>query len=123
MIGKGRRPRACPFGHKTGQALDRYMRVRAKRADASDPWLRLGKWGRLTETGFERAVKHHGRAAELPDIHPHQFATPTPTCGSPPVAPKAAQPGRSVVFATRLVAEPRRAHAQRPRAAYNRRIR
>ena len=73
VMGKGRRPRACPFGHKTGQALDRYMRVRAKRADASEPWLWLGKRGRLTETGVEQAVERRGRAAGLPDIHPHQF--------------------------------------------------
>jgi integrase len=73
VMGKGRRPRACPFGHKTGQALNRYMRVRAKRSDASEPWLWLGKRGRLTETGVEQAVKRRGRAAGLPDIHPHQF--------------------------------------------------
>jgi site-specific recombinase XerD len=73
VMGKGRRPRACPFGHKTGQALDRYMRARAKRLDASEPWLWLGKRGRLTETGVEQAVKRRGRAAGLPDIHPHQF--------------------------------------------------
>ncbi len=73
VMGKGRRPRACPFGHKTGQALDRYMRARAKRSDASEPWLWLGKRGRLTETGVEQAVKRRGRAAGLPDIHPHQF--------------------------------------------------
>ena len=29
VLGKGHRPRACPFGHKTGQALDRYLRARA----------------------------------------------------------------------------------------------
>ena len=46
VMGKGRRPRACPFGHKTGQALDRYLRVRARRPDASEPWLWLGKRGR-----------------------------------------------------------------------------
>jgi site-specific recombinase XerD len=73
VMGKGRRPRACPFGHKTGQALDRYLRARAKRSDSSEPWLWLGKRGRLTETGVEQAVKRRGRAAGLPDIHPHQF--------------------------------------------------
>jgi site-specific recombinase XerD len=73
VLGKGRRPRSCPFGHKTGQALDRYMRARAKRPDASEPWLWLGKRGRLTETGVEQAVKRRGRAAGLPEIHPHQF--------------------------------------------------
>jgi site-specific recombinase XerD len=73
VLGKGRRPRACPFGHRTGQALDRYLRVRARRADSAGPWLWLGKKGRLTETGVEQVVKRRGRQAGLPDIHPHQF--------------------------------------------------
>jgi site-specific recombinase XerD len=73
VLGKDRRPRACPFGHRTGQALDRYVRVRARRADSAGPWLWLGKKGRLTETGVEQVVKRRGRQAGLPDIHPHQF--------------------------------------------------
>jgi site-specific recombinase XerD len=73
VMGKGRRPRACPFGHKTGQALDRYLRVRGRRRDAHEPWLWLGKRGRLTETGVEQVVKRRGRVAGLADIHPHQF--------------------------------------------------
>jgi site-specific recombinase XerD len=28
VMGKGRRPRACPFGSKTAQAIDRYLRLR-----------------------------------------------------------------------------------------------
>jgi site-specific recombinase XerC len=71
-MGKGRRPRACPFGHKSGQALYRYMRVRA--AGRRERAVALARqWGRLTETGFERAVKRRRRAAEPPDIPPHQF--------------------------------------------------
>jgi site-specific recombinase XerD len=73
VLGKGRRPRACPFGHKTGQALDRYLRARARRPDASEPWLWLGKRGRLSDTGVEQAVKRRGAQAGLPAIHPHQF--------------------------------------------------
>jgi site-specific recombinase XerD len=30
VTGKGRRQRACPFGHKTGDALRRYLRARAR---------------------------------------------------------------------------------------------
>jgi site-specific recombinase XerC len=42
VMGKGRRPRAVPYGHKTGQALTRYLRARsrhpyAQRTDAL--WL------------------------------------------------------------------------------------
>ena len=73
VLGKGRRPRARPFGHKTGQGLDRYLRARARRPDAGEPWLWLGKRGRLSDTGVEQAVKRRGAQAGLPAIHPHQF--------------------------------------------------
>ena len=33
--GKGRRPRACPFGSKTGQAIDRYICMRPSTAPAA----------------------------------------------------------------------------------------
>jgi site-specific recombinase XerD len=37
VTGKGRRPRACPFGRKTAQALDRYLRARARHPNAIFP--------------------------------------------------------------------------------------
>src|SRR5215211_1592476 len=42
VTGKGRRPRACPFGAKTGQALDRYLRARSRHVSAGIEalWLR-----------------------------------------------------------------------------------
>ncbi|MCC7367075.1 MAG: tyrosine-type recombinase/integrase [Chloroflexi bacterium] len=43
VVGKGRRPRACPFGRKTTQALDRYLRVRAQHAHADEKALWLGR--------------------------------------------------------------------------------
>ena len=58
------------------------MRARARRPDAPEPWLWLGKRGRLTETGVEQAVKRRGRAAGLPDIHPHQFRAMRRNSGS-----------------------------------------
>jgi site-specific recombinase XerD len=42
VLGKGRRERALPFGHKAGAALDRYLRARARHNDAALPWLWLG---------------------------------------------------------------------------------
>lgn len=73
VVGKGRRPRAAAFGRKTAQALDRYLRVRARHPHAALPDLWLGKRGRLTETGVEQVVKRRGRAAGIPEVHPHQF--------------------------------------------------
>ena len=73
VLGKGRRPRACPFGRKTTQALDRYLRARGKHPSAELTWLWLGRKGRLTETGVEQAVKRRGALAGMPDIHPHLF--------------------------------------------------
>jgi site-specific recombinase XerC len=73
VTGKGRRPRACPFGRKTAQALDRYLRVRGKHSDARSEWLWLGRKGRLTETGVEQMIKRRGAQAGLEGLHPHLF--------------------------------------------------
>lgn len=73
VVGKGSRPRACPFGAKTGQAVDRYLRERAKRADAALPWLWLGKKGRLSDSGILQMVRRAGVEAGLGQIHPHQL--------------------------------------------------
>ncbi|HEV2759325.1 MAG TPA: tyrosine-type recombinase/integrase [Acidimicrobiales bacterium] len=37
VVGKGRRPRACPFGSKTGQAIDRDLRMRGRHHAAAEP--------------------------------------------------------------------------------------
>jgi site-specific recombinase XerD len=73
VLGKGRRPRSAPFGRKTAQALDRYLRLRSRRRDAADPAMWLGKRGPMGETGIEQVVKRRGREAGLPHLHPHLF--------------------------------------------------
>lgn len=73
VLGKGRRPRACPFGRKTAKALDRYIRVRGRHSAASEPWLWLGQRGRLTETGVEQTIKRRGKQAGIDGLHPHLF--------------------------------------------------
>jgi site-specific recombinase XerD len=75
VIGKGSRPRSCPFGAKTGLALDRYLRERAKRpkADVALPWLWLGKKGRLGASGVLQMVTRRGEEAGLGSIYPHQL--------------------------------------------------
>jgi site-specific recombinase XerD len=72
VLGKGRRPRAVPFGRKTAQALDRYLRVRGRHKDASSEWLWLGKQGRLNDSGIAQVVKRRARQAGI-RAHPHTF--------------------------------------------------
>lgn len=73
VMGKGRRPRACPFGRKTAQAIDRYLRVRGRHPANAEPWLWIGQRGRLTDTGVEQLVKRRAKEAGLTGVHPHLF--------------------------------------------------
>jgi integrase/recombinase XerC len=73
VLGKGRRERALPFGHKAGEALERYLRVRARHKHADLPWLWIGLRGRLTAYGVVMMLRRRGRQAGLPGLHPHQF--------------------------------------------------
>lgn len=75
VLGKGRRPRILPFGAKTAEALDRYIRVRRQDRLAHLPGLWLGEKGKgaLTSNGVYQVVKRRGRALGLPDLHPHMF--------------------------------------------------
>ncbi len=73
VMGKGRRSRACPFGRRTAQALDRYLRARAKHPAAALDWLWLGKKGRLTDTGILQAIRRRGHAAGIEHIYVHLF--------------------------------------------------
>ena len=73
VVGKGSRPRALPFGHKTGQALDRYIRVRARHPHARLEALWLGKRGALTSSGVSQIVRRRGDEAGIKGLHPHMF--------------------------------------------------
>jgi site-specific recombinase XerD len=73
VIGKGSRPRSCPFGAKTSQALDRYLRERVHHPDANLPWLWLGRKGRLSDSGVLQMIRRRGEQAGLGQIHPHQL--------------------------------------------------
>jgi site-specific recombinase XerD len=73
VMGKGRRPRACPFGKRTAVALDRYLRVRAKHRDAEHAALWLGLAGPLTSHGIYQIIRNRSAAAGLGHINPHRF--------------------------------------------------
>lgn len=75
VMGKGRRPRACPFGVKTASALDRYLRqVRGRdpNAAATDA-LWLGLRGPLGTPGIRSIVERRGQQAGVGHIHAHLF--------------------------------------------------
>ena len=72
VTGKGSRTRLVSVGDSTIRALDRYMRLRARKPGADLPWLWLGRKGRLGETGMAGLIRARGRAAGLA-VHPHLF--------------------------------------------------
>lgn len=75
VLGKGRRPRSCPFGVRTGQALDRYIRERAREPMAHRPELWLGANGRgpLTHEGVKLMLRRRAETAGIDRLHPHMF--------------------------------------------------
>lgn len=76
VLGKGRRPRTVAFGTKTALALDKYVRMRAKRptASLSPLWLSNGGHsGELTATGVAQAVMRRAHNAGISRLHVHQF--------------------------------------------------
>ena len=75
VIGKGSRPRTLPFGLKTAEALDRYLRARAtdRLAHLEGVWLGEKGKGPMTNSGIYQVVRRRGVQAGLGKIHPHQF--------------------------------------------------
>jgi site-specific recombinase XerD len=73
VTGKGRRRRALPFGKKTAQALDRYLRSRANHRDAERPELWLGHAGPMTDSGIAQVVERRAVQAGIAGLHPHLF--------------------------------------------------
>jgi len=73
VLGKGRRERVLGIGRKSVLALDRYIRARARHFAAGDPWLWLGRKGRLADTGILQMFQRRGNQAGLAKLHPHQL--------------------------------------------------
>ncbi len=73
VLGKGRRPRACPFGKKTAMALDRYIRARLSHRDAHRDELWLGHAGPMTSNGIYQVVRDRAEQAGLGKVYPHQL--------------------------------------------------
>jgi site-specific recombinase XerD len=75
VMGKGRRPRAIPYGHKTGQALTRYLRARMghPRAKLDPDVLWLSQKGALTDNGLAQMLERRCAQAGIGKIKPHQL--------------------------------------------------
>ena len=72
--GKGRKTRTVKISHDAARALDRYIRVRARHAQAyrSQLWLGVNNRGPMTASGIYQAVARRGRQAGVP-VYPHRF--------------------------------------------------
>jgi site-specific recombinase XerD len=74
VMGKGRRARVVPFGAKTAQAIDRYLRVRPGHALAALPDLWLGSGGRrFGDQGVRQMLERRGAQAGIANLHAHRF--------------------------------------------------
>jgi site-specific recombinase XerD len=73
VLGKGHRPRACPFGDKTGQAIERYLRERSKHRLARSTQLWIGGRGGMTDNGIGQMLRRRAKQAGLDHLHPHMF--------------------------------------------------
>jgi site-specific recombinase XerD len=73
VAGTTRRPRACPYGAKAAQAIDRYLRARGRHPQAASEWLWLGNKGRLTDSGLRQMMERRGNETGLRGLHPHQL--------------------------------------------------
>ncbi len=71
VVGKFSRPRACPFGRKAAQALDRYIRYRERHPSADLPHLWLGQRGPMTDSGIYQVVRDRAALAGLGAVWPH----------------------------------------------------
>ncbi len=73
VLGKGGRPRVCPFGKKTARDLDRYLRERSKHPDADLPNLWLGRSGPMTDSGLYQVVRDRAEQAGIGKVYTHLF--------------------------------------------------
>ena len=73
VLGKGGKDNVIAISDRTLSALDDYLRIRRKHVHAGEPWLWLGKRGRLTDSGIAQMVRDRGMRAGLPGLHAHDF--------------------------------------------------
>lgn len=74
VMGKGGRPRAVPYGDRTAEALDRYLRARRRhpRAAKTDR-LWVGRQGGMSAHGVRWNLNERARRAGVVGFHPHRL--------------------------------------------------
>ena len=72
--GKGSKTRTVKIGHGAARSLDRYLRVRARHAQAYRPqlWLGVNNRGPMTANGIYQMIARRGRQAGV-DAWTHRF--------------------------------------------------
>ena len=72
--GKGRTTRTVKISYDAARSLDRYIRVRARHAQAYRPqlWLGTGNRGPMTASGIYQVIARRGRQCGI-NVFPHRF--------------------------------------------------
>src|SRR4029077_12065425 len=72
VTGKGRKPRTVKISHDAARALDRYLRARARHAQAHRPqlWPATGNRGPMTASGIYQAIARRVRQCGV-EVFPH----------------------------------------------------
>ncbi len=73
--GKGGKGRIVPFGPKTGQAIDRYLRARKSHrlAHTDTLWLGADGWRTFSYFGMRHALAARAKSAGIDNFHPHKM--------------------------------------------------
>jgi site-specific recombinase XerD len=72
--GKGGKTRVVKIGYDAARSLDRYIRVRARHAQAYRPqlWLGTSNRGPMTASGIYQVIARRGRKCGI-EVFPHRF--------------------------------------------------
>jgi site-specific recombinase XerD len=73
VLGKGGKDNYIALADRTLVAAEDYLRARKRHAHAAEPWLWLGKRGRLTDSGIAQAIRDRGTRVGIVALHAHDF--------------------------------------------------
>ena len=73
--GKGGKGRIAPFGPQTGQAIDRYVRLRRthRLAETGKLWLGANDWRDFNYYGLRHALLRRAQVAGITNFNPHKM--------------------------------------------------